>query len=150
MRNVPHHSIGTLPPRGPRRGAAAVEFAIVAPFLLLLLAGIIEFGQSFFIQHSLSTAARHGARAAIVDGSTSGQVTQKVQAHCVKNLGLAAGDVAVEIEVNGKANGDLSTADEQSEISVTVRVPYSKAGVGFFANTFANSTISSTCTLEHE
>lgn len=133
-----------------RAAAAAVEFALVAPFLLLLLAGIIEFGQSFFIKHSLSTAARHGARAAIVDGSTSSQITRKVQDHCVKTLGVDVGDISIDIAVDGKSKGDLRQANEQSEVSVTVSVPYSKAGVGFFANTFAKSTISSTCTLEHE
>lgn len=150
MRNAPHYSTSTFHSQHKRRAAAAVEFALVAPFLLLLLAGIIEFGQSFFIKHSLSTAARHGARAAIIDGATSSQVTQKVQNHCVKCLGVNAGDISVDIAVDGKPKGDLGHADEQSEVSVTVSVPYSKAGVGFFANTFSNSTISSTCTFEHE
>lgn len=136
--------------RHQRRGAAAVEFALVSPFLLLLLAGIIEFGQSFFIQHSLSTAARHGARVAILEGVTTGQVTKKVKDHCVRSLGVDRADIGVNIAVDGKSKGDLSKADDQSEVTVTVSVLYSKAGIGFFANTFANSTLSSTCTLQHE
>lgn len=150
VRIGPRRSTMTACYRPPRRGAAAVEFALVAPFLLLLLAGIIEFGQSFFIQHSLSTAARHGARAAIIDGSTSSNVTQKVQEHCVRSLGVKPGDVNVNIAVDGVANGSLSNAQAESEVTVTVSVLYAKAGVGFFANTFANSSIRSTCTLQHE
>lgn len=133
-----------------RRGAAAVEFAVVAPLFFLLLAGIVEFGQAFRIQHSLSTAARRGARAAIIEGSTYVEVIGKVKDHCVRTLGKSAAAVEVGISVNGQANADLAHAPEQAEISVTVSIPYSKAGVGFYANTFANTTLSSTCTLERE
>jgi hypothetical protein len=65
-------------------------------------------------------------------------------------LGIAPGHVRVAIAVDGETNGNLSQAETGSEISVTVSIPYSKAGVGFYANTFANSTLSSTCTLERE
>ncbi|MGF9662666.1 TadE family protein [Arthrobacter crystallopoietes] len=44
------------------RGAAAVEFALVAPFLLALLLGIVEFGFAFNTQISLTQAAREAAR----------------------------------------------------------------------------------------
>lgn len=44
------------------RGAAAVEFAIVLPVLLVLLLGIIDFGYAFYVQGALSNAAREGAR----------------------------------------------------------------------------------------
>jgi len=133
-----------------RRGAAVVEFAVVAPLFLLLLAGIMEFGQAFRVQHSLSTAARHGVRAASIKGSTSSEVAQKVRDHCVKNLGIAPADITVEISIDGQSGGNLSQAEEGSEISVAVSIPYSKAAVGFYANTFAQSTLRSSCTLERE
>lgn len=44
------------------RGAAAVEFALVLPILLLLVFGIIEFGRLYNIQTSITAAARQGAR----------------------------------------------------------------------------------------
>ena len=44
------------------RGAAAVEFALVVLPLLLLLFGIIEFGRIYFIQLSLTNAARDAVR----------------------------------------------------------------------------------------
>ena len=44
------------------RGAAAVEFALVLPLLLLLLGGIIDFGFAFNTQISLTHAAREGVR----------------------------------------------------------------------------------------
>ncbi|MEE2568113.1 TadE/TadG family type IV pilus assembly protein [Pseudarthrobacter sp. J64] len=44
------------------RGAIAVEFALVAPVLLLLVAGIIEFSNIFNAQVSVTQAAREAAR----------------------------------------------------------------------------------------
>jgi len=136
--------------RSGRRGAAAVELAVVAPLFLLLLAGIIEFGQAFRIQHVISNASRRGARAGIVDGATSIRVIQNVKAQCTQTLGVNETDVTVVVAVDGDSSGNLSLAEEQDEVSVTVSIPFSKAGAGFFARMFSNSVLSSTCTLEHE
>ena len=133
-----------------RRGAAAVEFAVVAPLFLLLLAGIIEFGQAFRIQHTLSSACRRGARASVVASATTSQVRQKVETYCVQASGVSEGDVTIEIAVNGDASAELSLAEEGDEISVAVSMPFSKAGVRFYANMLSNSKLSSTITLEHE
>jgi Flp pilus assembly protein TadG len=59
--------------RGNRRsrqeGAAAVEFAIVASLLLLLVFGIIDFGFGFHAWDASSNGAREGARLAAVDAN---------------------------------------------------------------------------------
>jgi hypothetical protein len=47
-------------------GVAALEFAIVLPFLILLAVGICEFGFILYNQQVLTNAAREGARAGIV------------------------------------------------------------------------------------
>ncbi|WP_370584460.1 TadE/TadG family type IV pilus assembly protein [Ornithinimicrobium cryptoxanthini] len=44
------------------RGAAAVEFALVAILLITLVVGIFEGGRVWMIQGALSQAAREGAR----------------------------------------------------------------------------------------
>jgi len=49
------------------RGAAAVEFALVLPLLLLLIFGLMEFGRLYNVQISLSNAAREGARTMAID-----------------------------------------------------------------------------------
>lgn len=48
------------------RGAAAVEFALVVPLLLLILFGIISYGYMLSFRQSISQAAAEGARAAAV------------------------------------------------------------------------------------
>ncbi|MFK5688968.1 TadE/TadG family type IV pilus assembly protein [Ornithinimicrobium sp. LYQ92] len=58
-------------PRPPRdRGAAAVEFALVALLLVTLLMGILEFGRLFSIQASLAQASRDAARTMAVRDDT--------------------------------------------------------------------------------
>lgn len=136
--------------RAARRGAAAVEFAVVAPLFFLLLGGIIEFGQAFRIEHMLSSATRRAARAAIVDGATTSQVQQKAKTQCAQTLGVNEADITVALTINGNTGVNLSQAEEGDEIGLTVSIPYSKAGAGFYANTFSNSILSSTCALEHE
>ena len=44
------------------RGGSAVEFALIAPVLVLLLVGIIQFGYTFFQYLEVAHAAREGAR----------------------------------------------------------------------------------------
>lgn len=51
--------------RAPRdRGAAAVEFALLLPLLMLLVFGIVDFGRALNAQITLTQAAREGARMA--------------------------------------------------------------------------------------
>ncbi|GEP33138.1 hypothetical protein NSZ01_09060 [Nocardioides szechwanensis] len=52
-------------------GAAAVEFALVAPLLILLLMGIIGYGYMLSFRQSISQAAAEGARAAAVAPATA-------------------------------------------------------------------------------
>ena len=58
------------------RGAAAVEFALVLPLLLLILFGIIDFGRALNTQITLTQAAREGARVAALGQSTANVVTR--------------------------------------------------------------------------
>lgn len=48
------------------RGAAAVEFALVAPILILLVFGIISYGYMLSFRQAMSQGAAEGARAGAV------------------------------------------------------------------------------------
>ena len=54
--------------RAIRSGAAMVEAAIVLPVFLLIVLGTIDLGMAVFRYNTLSQAARHGARQAVVHG----------------------------------------------------------------------------------
>ena len=51
---------------GREDGAAAVEFALLLPLLVLLLFGFIQFGTAFNTRIQATNAAREAARAAVV------------------------------------------------------------------------------------
>jgi Flp pilus assembly protein TadG len=51
---------------GDEDGAAAVEFALLLPLLVLLLFGLIQFGLAFNTRIQATNAAREGARMAVV------------------------------------------------------------------------------------
>src|SRR5918911_5605044 len=54
------------------RGAAAVEFALIAPLLFMLLFGIFQFGLVWSQKNVYIGAAREGARYAAVNCDVSG------------------------------------------------------------------------------
>lgn len=61
------------------RGAAAVEFAIIAPVLFAFLFGIFEVGRLMYEQSRAAAAAAAGARtAAIYSGGTDTAVTTAI------------------------------------------------------------------------
>lgn len=49
------------------RGAELLELALVLPFLLVILAGVIRFGEAWALKDQLTGAARDGARTAVAD-----------------------------------------------------------------------------------
>ena len=55
------------------RGAAAVEFALVLPILVVLVFGIVDFGRALFAYNYLTSAVREGGRFAAVQNSASAQ-----------------------------------------------------------------------------
>ncbi len=67
--------------RTARRGAAIVEFALIAPVFFALILGIIEFGRMLMVEQILINAAREGARAATISGESDAQVTTVVSTY---------------------------------------------------------------------
>ncbi|MEK0155535.1 TadE/TadG family type IV pilus assembly protein [Arthrobacter oryzae] len=57
--------------RASERGAVAVEFAILAPVLVMLLLGIMEFSRAYNAQASLSAAARESVRVMAISNNAS-------------------------------------------------------------------------------
>lgn len=89
-------------------GAQLVEFALLAPLLLLLLLGIIEFGYLFGQYNEVRHGAHEGARLAAVDDASLGTNTCNAM-----NLG---GTVAVDFDLTGTAIGSQASV----EVDLTV------------------------------
>jgi Flp pilus assembly protein TadG len=61
------------------KGAALLEAAITVPIILLISVGIFEFGRAYQTWQVLTNAAREGARAAVITGSTDTAVSTRVR-----------------------------------------------------------------------
>ena len=106
--------------RKQRRGAAAVEFAVVAPVFFLLVFGMIEYGRMVMVQQIITNAAREGTRTAVLDGSTtSGTKTAAINAMAAGNITITTSNVTVTPDPpSNAAYGD--------PVTVTVSVPFSQ------------------------
>lgn len=105
------------------RGAAAVEFALVLPMLVLLVVGIAEFGRAYHVQTTVSGAAREGVRVmALENDASAARATVKSYA---SGLGLTDGQIAVS----------PATCSTGANATVTVSYPFDLI-TGFLGDDF--------------
>jgi Flp pilus assembly protein TadG len=97
------------------RGAAAVEFALVLPVLLLVIFGIIDFGRLLYAKITLSEAAHAGARAAALVGESA---AQDEVAKSVTGLDTSAGPVTATVS----ACANDPTADATVTVHYTFKL----------------------------
>lgn len=102
--------------RRKRQGAAAVEFALVAPLFFLLIVGMLEFGRAVMVQQILTNAAREGARAAVLDGATANGVRNSVTTY-LTNSGISGATVQI-------TPTEPATAGFGQPVSVQISVPF--------------------------
>jgi Flp pilus assembly protein TadG len=138
VRQISYRSRGTSRKRL-RRGAVSVEFALVAPVMVLIMAGMVEAGRLIDTQMMMATAAREGARLASMDrdGLATGTSTNAKIEQDVKNFLAAAGVDETNVTVNITAVGeetafDLDDPDTSQDLfELSVETPYSSAlGLG--------------------
>jgi Flp pilus assembly protein TadG len=93
------------------RGQATVELALILPFLLLILFGIMEFGRIFSAYLIITNAAREGARQAAIGAANTTIVTT------VRNAAYSLGDLT---SLTVSINPDESSRVTGTEATVTV------------------------------
>ena len=98
-----------------RRGAAAVEFAVCLPVIILLVMGSIEASSFIFLKESLGVAAYEGAREAIRNGSVSADADSRA-----RSILTARQVQGFQISFPGN---DPTTARRGDEIIVQVTAP---------------------------
>ena len=78
-------------------GAAAVEFALVAPLFIILVFGVISFGIAFAQNLALGNAAREAARSGVVEGRTCGQI-RSTATDAANTIAMQGSNVTVTIK----------------------------------------------------
>lgn len=117
------------------RGAVAVEFAILAPLLIMILLGIMEFGRAYNVQISLTNAAREGVRVMAINNSES---TAKAAAKNVAgalNPGLTDEKIVFKYQTT-PATTPVPTACA-ANVQVTVTIDHSLTTMTGIAGPFA-------------
>lgn len=101
-----------------RRGATAVEFAIVAPIFFLLLLASFEFSRLNVIRHTADNAAYEAARNAMVPGATAAEAIAKAN-----SILRVVGTRGARVTINPKTLGP-----EVDSINVRIDIPLSQNG----------------------
>jgi hypothetical protein len=89
--------------RSDKRGAAALEFAMITPVLVLLVMGCIQLGVLFLANAGLQNAVGEGARMATLwPRRTAGQITAEIDA---SKFGLEPGGLSQPELTYGRSSG---------------------------------------------
>jgi Flp pilus assembly protein TadG len=116
--------------RASERGAAAVEFAILAPVLVMLLLGIMEFGRAYNAQASLSAAAREGVRVMAISNNISAASTAAKSTAVSLQPGLGDNNIAFK-------NLDTGTTSCAPGNRMTITITYNLSTMTGIAGPFA-------------
>lgn len=116
------------------RGAAAVEFALMLPLLLLIVLGIVDFGRMLNAQQTLTQAAREGVRLVALGQP---DVAGRTQAAAT---GLSPVGVAIQSCPAGAGPGSNGVVDASYSFQFT-------PGLGYLVTLFGGAGLSGQTTL---
>jgi Flp pilus assembly protein TadG len=90
LRKAPGRRSGAI-----AHGQSVVEFALVVPFFLALVFGLLDFGRAVFDYNTIVNAARQGARYGITSPTDTSGIDAKVQS-VAGPLGVPNGNITVQ------------------------------------------------------
>ena len=98
------------------RGAPALEFALVAPIMLLLFFGIVQFGHIYYVRSSILDLARETSRQLSTGAITAAQASSFLASHTSKQVSATP---SINISL-ANPNENLGTVSSEYRINVTV------------------------------
>ena len=123
------------------RGQTAVEFALIAPILVVLLLAIIQFGIAFHNYVTITDAARAGARQAIIARFAAGNFTDAKQTVRNAASSLDQSKLTPTVTAPSMTAGSL--------VTVTVTYPY-KIDIPLIGLTVSSGTLTAVAKEELE
>lgn len=128
--------------RRSRRGAVAVEFAVIAPLIFLFFFASVEFGRVLMVIHGLEAAAREGCRVAVGWNATTQEVEDTVDER-LKEFKISGHELTIE-------PNPPTGARQWEPISVKISVSYDNVGWLPMPGFLKGITLSGSCTLPQE
>jgi Flp pilus assembly protein TadG len=120
---------------GPRskdeRGVAAVEFALIVPFLLLLVCGVIDFGERYRTAAVYNNAAFAAARSMTIENSVTKAKTAAVNAGMPSTLTLSVSYTSGYSSCAQAGDGSFGN------VTVTITNPAKATATKFFGTTYS-------------
>jgi Flp pilus assembly protein TadG len=127
--------------RNERRGAVALECALVLPIFILCIFGIIEMGRLIMVHQILTNGAREGARRAVVPGATDNDVYATIDNY-LANMTISGHTRTI--------SPSLSTARSHDALTVTVSVPYNQVQWGIMNWMSGDTQLATTVVMRKE
>ncbi|MFD5276599.1 TadE/TadG family type IV pilus assembly protein [Pseudarthrobacter sp. NPDC058362] len=115
---------------GSERGAAAVEFSILLPLLLLLVLGTVEFGRAYNAQITLTNAARDGARVMAISNDPAAARTAAKNAAASVSTSIPSSDITLSSEVCSAGNQVTLTINYTLATITGIAGPFPLQGKG--------------------
>ncbi len=124
-------------------GSVVVEFALIIPLFFVLVFGVVEFGRVLMVNHSLTHAAREGARMGVLHNATAAQVIGRIDTY------LDA--CGIEGETVTLTPSDPTAVASDQPVGVSVSIPYESIAwiPGSFAG-LAGKTLERSCIMRKE
>lgn len=122
-----------------RRGVSVVEFAVVLPVIVLLLAGAIEAARGVMVSHTLQEAAQAGCRVYSVEG------TSRADAEAIIETALSQAGIstyAISFSPSNKESVDIP----MEPVTVTITADYSNVA-WLPPNFLAGATLRGRCVM---
>jgi Flp pilus assembly protein TadG len=144
------------------RGAELIEMAIVTPILLMILAGIFDFGMLFRSWEVVTNAAREGARVGVLPAYTAEDIRFRVEQYmqvsgvaaactveensCTPSLALC--HVCVQTQDVALSGGNIST--RVVTVSTRQQLPSLSVIGQFFGGNFDSVNVASSSMMRTE
>lgn len=129
-----------------RKGAAAVELAIVLLLFLTLVFGMVEFSRVMMVNQILVNSAREACRYAVVPNSTDAALAAKITTYMDS---AAISPYTTSVQVNGVV-ASLATAQSQDEIRVTISANHSDVSLGIMRFIAGSKTFRASVVMRKE
>lgn len=122
------------------RGVTAIEFVFVAPILILILGGILQFGLVLYLQNHMNDVARDVSRRVAVAELSEAEGEAAAQ-DALMNWGMT---YTVDVAMPDPAD------PTDRDIDVTISVPMSEASLIDILGLFQSGSLTASVTMRQE